>query len=456
MVDELGRAPLPGLFARFTVPMVATMLFQASQGVADGLLVGRFVGPEGVAAVNIVMPLYTLTTAVCMVLGCGTQARVAHLLGAGCGIQARRALYIGILTTVLFAAASALLLNLGAEHFLRLLGAEGSLHQHAADYVRGLMPWMGLIGCFCAFDYMLRGLAAPRTATLIASAAIVGNIALTLTLTGVLHLGTFGAGLGTGTALAAAMGAQCVVLRQRCRNVFTDTDTSSVHESPSDGSGATLWRILYNGASEGLAELSWGITLLLINHTLLRLAGPQAVAAYAIVSFIIFFGLSVLIGVATGSITIIGYNHGAGMLHRVRGLVAWGAGTNLAVGLLFLTLLLLASEPLIRLFVPDGDQEIVALAVRAARIVCFVFLFDGANLLASAYFTAIGQAGRSLLVSASRGLVLRCAAIALLPLALGLEGVWLAFPLSEALTLAFAAPLVGRSLKENTATAPRP
>lgn len=439
---QLSRGRIRPLFLRYATPGVVAMVFLALQSIADGFIVGRLISPYALAAVNIACPAYTIVTAVSMIIGVGTQAQMGLHAGAEEYGEVRSAFMSGFWGVLFFALLGALFINVFATEVARFLGANDELLPDTIAYIHGVMPWLLGIGLHVFFDDTLKALGHPRFAMATMVGVIVLNVVLSTIFVYVCHMGTFGAGLGTG--ISFTLGG--LVTGGLSWWEFRANEKLSRSRGPL--SLRTLGHIFYNGSSEGLTELSFGITTFLFNITLMHYAGKAGVAAFTLVNYILFVGISVMLGISNGVIPIISYNHGAERLWRVKAILKTALGANIACGLAFILVIWVLGRSIVGLFVAPEETAVLALTVHGARIVAFEFLFCSLSILTASYFTAIDKPGLSLLVSGSRSLALPVIGVLVLPLFLGVEGVWLAIIVSEALTFILSLSLLrGRRLR---------
>lgn len=427
---QLSHGRLRPLFLHYTLPGVGAMLFLALQSITDGLIVGRLVGAAALAAVNIATPVYTLVTAVALMIGVGTQAQIGIRMGRGDYAGAKTALRSGMAGLALFAVAATVCVNVFADEIAAFLGADRGLLPLSGGYIHGFMPWMAGLGFQIFFDYTLKALGHPRFAMAVMVGTILLNILSSVVFVACFDLGTFGAGLGTGMSFTlGALVSGGIILRQLRK-------TAGLSSTPGRFSLRTFGHLFYNGSSEGLAEIAMGITTFLFNITLMEYAGSEGVAAFTLIGYLVFVGASIILGISNGTIPIVSYNYGARLMSRVEGIVRLALTSNLACGIVVLLLLGCGGRPVVGLFVASSEWQVIELAVRGARFVALAFLFNGLNIFAASFFTAIDKAGLSLLVASLRGLILPVMGILTLPRWFGVDGIWLTVPLSDALTAA--------------------
>lgn len=424
----LSTQNIHSLFWHYSAPGIAAMLFLAMQSIADGIIVGRLISATALAAVNIAIPVYTLVTAISMIIGVGTQAQIGIRTGLGDYAGAKTALRSGFTGLLIFAVTATCLICLFANRIATILGANDELKDLSVGYIHGVMPWLAGIGMGIFFDYTLKALGHPRFAMTVTLSTVVLNIVLSAIFVTVFDMGTFGAGLGTGISFSLSAIVLGVMVLKQLRH------TDNLSKTRGRFSFRSLGHIFYNGSSEGLSEIAFGITMFLFNITLMKYSGKDGVAAFTLINYITFVGISVILGISNGVIPILSYNYGASLVRRVKSTVGLALKYNFACGMTFMLILWIFGRPIVSLFIDPSEQAIIDLTVRGARIVSLAFLANGMCIFATSFFTAIDKAGLSLLVASLRGLILIIIGIFTLPVLFGTDGVWLTIPVADFIT----------------------
>lgn len=429
---------IPSLFLKYTIPGVAGLLFLGIQSVIDGVILGRFVGANALASVNLILPCYSLMTALAIVMGVGCQT----LIGINLGRSDRQEANNALTTSFLFLGAVSILISgliyIFAEDLARLLGANDVLVTGAVAYIRSLVPFFPLLSFMFLGDYIIKAMGRPLYAMIVMGSTVLINIALDFLFIPVLDLGIMGAGLATG--LAFSVGALFNIPRmfQRKQVVAVQRGRFRWH---------LVWNALYNGSSEGISELSAGITVFLFNITMMRYLGESGVAAFTAINYILFIATTVFLGISDGIIPIISYNYGANRYDRIEKVLKLAGRTNLAIGLTLFAILFFFGQQITSFFFKGGDApDALAIANYGITIYCFTFLMSGLNILASSYFTAIGNAKLSVVISMLRSLVFVVFGIIVYPSLFGIQSIWYNVPIAEFCTLFISFLLVRREL----------
>lgn len=332
---------IPRLFMKYALPGVVGLLFLGIQSVIDGIVLGRFVGANALASVNLVLPCYSLISAFAIVMGIGGQTLVSISLGRGDKQEANNALRSVFVFLLGMSVVVSLVIFLSAGKIASFLGANEVLLPDAVHYIRALVPFFPLLCAMFFGDYIIKAMGHPLYATSVMGMTVVLNIVLDLVFVAVLGWGVMGAGLATG--IAFTMGA--------CFNVprlFSRHEVVAVQRGRYDR--RLVWNAFYNGSSEGMSELSVAITVFLFNITMMRYLGESGVAAFTAINYILFIGTTVFLGISDGIIPIIGYNYGARQQERIKSILKLAARTNSLIGIGLFLLLLLFGEQVIGLF----------------------------------------------------------------------------------------------------------
>ena len=198
-------------------------------------------------------------------------------------------------------------------------------------------------------------------------------------------------------------------------------------------SKSVLRDTVLNGSSEFIGQMSMSISMFAYNWVIMRTVGVPGVAAFTIVGYVAYLFGMVIIGFGQGASPLISFSYGAGEIELSKTIRKL---TNLFVflsGAAVMIVLSVASDWYSNLFV---SSESVAILTRSGLgIFMFSFLFSGINTITTFYFTSIGKAKESALISSSRGLVVLLICIFTLPSLLGMTGVWLVAPVTEAFTI---------------------
>ena len=424
---------------RFTLPSMVMMVFTSIYGVVDGVFVSNFVGSASFAAVNLIMPFLMILGAVGFMLGAGGSALVAFTLGTGNEKRANEIFSLLIYVLIGLGAAFTVGGILFMEPMARFLGADEAMLPVCVQYGRvvltALVPFM-LQNTFQSF---LVTAERPHFGLYITIAAGVSNMALDALFIAGFHWGVTGAALAT--AISQFIGGIVPLV------YFALPNKSRLRLCRAGWDGRALARACANGSSEFMTNISMSAVNMLYNWRLMRLMGADGVAVFGVIMYVDFIFVSIFLGYSMGSAPVVGYHFGAGDREELQGLLRRSLRLIGVMGGALTALALLLARPLSMIFV-SYDAALLAVTVRAFSIYALSFLRVGFNIFSSAFFTALNDGFTSALISFARTLVFEAAAVLILPLIVGIDGVWAAVIAAEALALVLSAACLVRNRKK--------
>ena len=196
----------------------------------------------------------------------------------------------------------------------------------------------------------------------------------------------------------------------------------------------TLLRTCTNGSSELMSNISMSLVGMLYNIQLLRYAGQDGVAAYGVMMYVNLMFLSVFIGYSVGTAPIVSYHYGAGNHKELKGLLKRGLTINIVSSIVMYVAARLLAKPLSMIFV-GYDQALMDMTVNGFKIYALLFVFAGVGIYGSGFFTALNNGLVSAVIAFLRTIVFQVAAVIVLPLFLGLDGIWYSVTVAEGLAM---------------------
>lgn len=255
-LDLMLHGPLVRTFLRYCIPWTLAMLLQSSAAIVDGFFVGRYVGAMSLAALNLVMPMFSLFFGVGVMLASGGAVRAGKYLGEK-RPEAASAIFTKTMLSLLLVglAASAGMLLFSGE-LVRFLGADEELRGPAEAYLRGLMFFGPMIPCGLALSYFVRVNGKPALASVGLMLSALINIVLDAVFIPVFGMGVEGAAYATGIAYTITTGVLCL-------HFFTPE--AKCRFTRAIGAWKEVGQACWNGVSELINETSIGLVILFIN-----------------------------------------------------------------------------------------------------------------------------------------------------------------------------------------------
>ena len=411
-----------GKLLRFTLPSIIMMIFTSIYGVVDGFFVSNFVGKTPFAAVNFIMPFLMILGAIGFMFGTGGSAIIAITMGAGEKEKAQRLFSLFVYLSFGCGIVIAILGIVFIRPVGALLGAEGVMLDNCVLYGRIILAALPAFILQYEFQSFFITAEKPQLGLAVTVAAGVSNMVLDAVFVGVLRWGLVGA--ASATAFSQLVGGIVPVV------YFLRPNTSLLRLTRTKYDGRALLKACTNGSSELMSSISMSIVGMLYNAQLMKYAGEDGVAAYGVLMYVSMIFLAVFIGYSVGVAPVIGYQYGAGNHGELKGLLRKSlilVGT-FSVGMVVLGEVL--ARPLSMIFV-GYDQGLLELTLRVFMVYSFSFLFAGLAIYGSSFFTALGNGLVSALISFLRTLVFQMAAVLLLPLIWGIDGIWVSIVAAE-------------------------
>lgn len=407
---------------RFTMPSILMMIFTSIYGVVDGFFVSNFVGKTPFAAVNFIMPFLMVVGAMGFMFGTGGSALIAKTMGEGNQAKAQKIFSLIVFATIF----CGFVISLVSIVFLRpiavFLGAEGAMLDDCVRYGRIILAALPFLMLQYAFSSLVVAAEKPKLGLVITIIAGIINMVGDALFMAVFQWGIIGAALAS--ALGQIVGGVVPLI------YFARKNTSRLLLCKPEWDGKAFVRVCTNGLSELMSNISMSVVGMLYNAQLMKYAGEDGVAAYGTIMYVNFIFLAVFIGYATGAAPVISYHYGAGNTKELNGLLKRSLVMICITSAAMFFIAEFMAKPLARIFV-GYDELLFGMTVHAFAVYAFSFIFAGLSIFGSAFFTALNDGLTSALISFLRTLLFESAAVILLPLVWGLDGIWYSIVVAE-------------------------
>lgn len=425
--EKIGR-----LFRALFFPTLVGMIFNSLLTLIDGIFVGQGVGPNGIAAVNIVAPLYMVCSGVGLMLGIGASV-VASIRLAQNDVKASRV----ILTQSFFTGMSVItVVMLACMTFTRpivyALGSSVELEQNASDYLFWMGPCLFAFMPMCIGMMLIRLDGSPNYAMWIQITGAALNIFLDWVFIFPLGMGVKGAAIATSisTIVAGSMVfAYFIFLSDKlkfCRIKISLTSFLSVLHS--------VGYMIKIGFATFLIEIAMSVTMLTGNYVFMSLQGEQGVAAFSIACYLFPVVFSIANAVALSAQPIISYNYGANLNRRVGKALRVAMATAVMCGLIISAGVWLGAPAIVSAFLRPG-AEACEIAVRGLPLFGTCAAFFAVNVTFIGYYQSVERPMPSTIFALLRGIIFLIPSFLILPRLLGATGPWMAITSAELLTM---------------------
>lgn len=426
--SDLLTGDIRKTFFKYLIPSVGGMMGISLYVLGDTMIIGRGLGSQGLAALNISIPLINVLSGLGLLFGIGG----ATFLSISRGEKKDHKVNDIFTKSMIMAVIAGIILTLVRVFFLDelcyFLGASEATFQMSRDYLGVLLAFSVPFILNSALTVFVRNDGAPQLAMWGMLTGSVMNVILDY-----IYIFKFGWGMRGGaiaTVTSPIIG--LVILSTH----FIQKNNKMKLIKPSFNF-VIIKRIIGNGTASFIVELSAGIVIFAFNKAILDIIGDIGVSAYSIIANLSLMFAAVFIGIGQAIQPIVSFNYGAGQMDRVYQSVRLALLVAFGLGGLFYAVGLFFPEFLVSIFSKDS-QNLMETAVRGIRIYFLSFIVMGVNIVMTSYIQSKEYARVSTIISLTRGLGLIMLFLIILPKIFGLDGVWMTLPVVEFTTAVIA------------------
>lgn len=409
----------------FIIPTYLTSLFNTVYTIVDGIFVSSYVGTNALASINIAYPIVNVLTGIALAFATGGSSLVALHIGGKKTKEANQTFSVCVLLSMVIGCILAGLIWLNLSPILTFLGATTLTMTDCKTYALWWLIGTPVVIGKELFTYFIRVDGSPTYSFLTALSGGVVNIVLDYIFVGRMQMGILGAALATmlGLVFSFLMGLY-YFLRLRHTLRFTTKELAM----------KSGFKCVVNGTSEFINQLAIAITTIVFNRTAMTFAGEDGIAAVSIIMYLQFLVLGVYFGFSMGIAPPLSYAYGDGKLDVCKILETYARRFfTIAPLVLYAATYLLA--PLGVSFFAEPSSSVYELAISGMRIYGIGFLFCGINIYSAIRMMAYGKGFVSGIITFLRSFALLLLFLIVLPMFWQMNGIWLAVPAAEMVTL---------------------
>lgn len=430
------------LFFKYLVPSMLSTVFVSIYIITDTMMIGHGIGEDGLIALNIVLPLFSVMYAVGYLFGIGGSVLMSVAKGQQDDNKADSIFTTSVITVIIIAVLITFLGSIFIKPVSFILGADKSSIKLTLEYGRIMMATAFIYVLAPFFQSFVRNDNAPGRAMAASVAGSLLNVILDYIFIFILGMGMSGAILATfiGNVVNAAI---------TVSHFFTGKSGMKLRLNLYNAGFVS--NIIKNGAASFLTEICNAIVVFVYNHSILLHIGSSGIVIYSIISNMLIVVNSVMNGVATAVQPIISYNYGAGKVSKVKSFRNIGIVTDFIFSVCMMLFIMVYTRLCIYVFV-SPSAEILSQGIPAVRIYFLGILFMCVNIYIGSYFQATIRPKASFLIGILRSLVFTCVLAFLMPAVFGSDAIWFSAPVTEAMTFVAAAFLLIRMEYEKGVT----
>ncbi len=423
--ELLGRENIKDLLIKMSAPAMVGMAVQSMYSLVDAIFVGRAVGTLGMAGLQIAFPIQILVMSIAQTIGVGGASIISRSLGRGDRDHGEKTVGNIFFLLITLSLSISIIGLLFTTPILNLFGATEASLPYALEYIQVIL-WGSVVFVFAMGSNNIvraEGNAKVAMTTMIISAGL--NIILDPIFIFGLNMGIRGAAVAT--VLSQSFAAIYLVYyfsrgksSLKVRRAYFRPDAKIVRE------------IFLIGASTFARMAAGTLMSVILNHSLAHYGDDTSLAVFVAINKLLTFTLMPLLGIVQGMQPIIGYNYGAKEYPRVYETLKLAIMATTAIATLAYIVLMSIPGFMIGLF--NDDPVLIEQGVRAIRINIFVLPVIGYQIVGAGMFQSIGKARPAIILSLARQVLILIPLALILPIFMGTDGIWLAFPISDLLS----------------------
>ena len=411
---------------RFAFPTIFSSVFVNLYTTVDGIFVAHWVNTDALSAINIVLPMISLASALGMMFGSGGNALVAKKLGEGRTQEAREDFSLLMAVAFAFSVVLSAVCFLFLEPLCRFLGSDTALLPYCRTYMTPVLLTLpfAVFGMVFQLSFITVGRAGLGAALSVAGGVL--NIVLDWLFMGVFHWGLTGAAIATGIGYAASSVVGTVWFCLNRKQVLYVVRPRWRPE--------TILQSCANGSSEMVNILAFSVVTVLFNRILMDFAGSDGVASLTIIWYAQELYGGLFRGYISGISPVVSYNLGRGdrlRLNRLFRISLWTLGVTAAA---VTAVSYLFGGTVVSVFA-KGNANVTAIALHGFSIAAVSFPMMAYNIFSSGWFTALNDGKTSAILSFCRTIVFMVLPVLVLPRLFEIDGVWLSLAAGEVLSI---------------------
>ncbi|MBN1184162.1 MAG: MATE family efflux transporter [Bacteroidales bacterium] len=426
-IDELVEKNINSLFWKYTIPSIAMMLILSAYFITDSIFIGRGVGSEALASVNLTIPFMMIANSIGMSLAIGASIIISIYLSQKQYEKANKIFSNIFLINTVLAFIFMIVGFLFSDQIVLLLGATPDTVQLAVDYLSIILYFIFFFTMHMTLTSVIRNDGNPNLAMYATIMSSLLNIPLDALFIFKFGWGVKGAALATGLAQVTGVAVLLFhfILKQG-RLKFTLPKFNFKEDN----------KIFINAIPIFIGNIFLPVSMFLMNNVAARTYSTLGISAFAIVNNISMFIFSIIIGISQGIQPIISFNFGQNKVNRMIKTLWLGIGNSLLVIVFLIVSILVFSEQIIGIYSSGKmDASLMNLTKEAIRIYVWGYVFLGSNFLFASYFQSIEFAKSATVINILRTTIILIPVAFLISLLLPDTFIWAIIMASEMITL---------------------
>ena len=421
---ELGTKPVGGLLLQYALPAIVAMTASSLYNIIDRAMIGQVVGADAISGLGITFPFMNLSAAFGAAVGVGASTAISVKLGQRDYATAEHLLGNTITLNILVGLGFMLISFLFLDPILRFFGASDQTLPYAREFMQVILAGNVVTHLYFGMNAVLRAASKPRQAMNATLFTVGANIVLVVAFVWWFRWGIRGAALAT-------IVSQTMALAWQMKQFADSRELLHLKRGIYRLKASLVKNIISIGISPFLMNVCACVVVIFMNNQLVHYGGDMAVGAYSISNSIAMMFVMFVMGINQGMQPIAGYNYGAQNYDRLMRVLKMAIIAATAIMIVGWLIAMFLPYYCARLF--STDAQLISLSVVAIRVNMLVFPIIGFQMVVTNFFQCIGKVKISIFLSLSRQLLFLLPLLVVLPQFWGLNGAWVALPVSDSI-----------------------
>lgn len=428
---------------RFAVPAIISLLVSELYNTVNTVFAGRYIGPNAIAALTVAFPIQRFLISIALLIAVGASTYVSRSLGEKNPFEIKKTIVNSFIIALISMFIIPLAIFIFKRPLLYKLGASAVTYTLTNDYIVIILLGAVFQCLALTFSYIMTSLGNTRVTLYSNLIGTILNIVINYVLVAHYEIGIRGAAVATVVSQMAAF----IFVFYRFKEVIKHFKVKfTISDIRAEFNRNIVYSIVSIGFSTFIIEVSDAIVTVVLNNLLVSSGGDTAIIVIGVVTRISMFMFIAILGITSAMQPIVAYNFGAKKFDKVKKTVSISIKAVTIVSLIFGAVLIIGSNKIIGIFLTD--KEILPQAVTALRICILLLPLTGIYYIAIYYYQAIGEAKKGFLLSIFRQIIAFIPLAAILVEMFGTMGAWIAYPVSDAISMILSVYLLRRNAKK--------
>ncbi len=420
--NMMSNYPVNKLLLKFSIPAMIGMLVNALYNIADGIFIGKGVGPLALGGVTIAMPIMMVMMAIALMVGVGASSAISRRIGEGNIEDAEKLLGEAVSLNLIVNFIFTIIIFIFMDKIIIMCGATPNILSYAKEYMRVIALGILINSFAMSTNHTIRAQGNAKTAMISMVLGAVVNIILDYVLIFIFEMGVTGAAIATIIAQScSAIWILMYYLKGRSMLKIRILNMKFTIEN--------IKEIISMGMATFFRQISGSLLMIILNNTLVAYGNDYYVVALGIINRVMMFMFMPIYGIVQGFQPIASFNYGAKKFKRVQASFKYANIYATVISVIGFLIVVIFPTQVMKIF--TNDQTTIYIGVDALSMMIWGLPVVGIQAIGASWFQAIGKATESVVLTISRQIIILIPLVIILPNFMGVDGVFYSYPVSD-------------------------